>query len=73
MGLLWDYPKISQAQYRVNYSMKIGITGGMGCGKSTATAMLVAAGYDCIDSDQLIRDEVLRDPEVIKALNERFG
>ena len=45
----------------------------MGCGKSTATAMLVAAGYDCIDSDQLIRDEVLRDPEVLKALNERFG
>ena len=45
----------------------------MGCGKSTATAMLVAAGYDCIDYDQLIRDEVLKDPEIIKALSERFG
>lgn len=53
--------------------MTIGITGGMGCGKSTVTAMLVTAGFDCIDSDMLIRDVILQEPEVQEALRSRFG
>ncbi len=53
--------------------MIIGITGGMGCGKSTVTGMLVSAGFESIDSDRLIREEILKDPVVIGELKLRFG
>lgn len=53
--------------------MILGITGGMGCGKSTVTRMLAAAGFECIDSDALIKERVLHEPAVLAALRERFG
>jgi dephospho-CoA kinase len=51
----------------------IGVTGGIGCGKSTVAAMMAARGFRRIDSDQLIRDEVLTLPEVRAQLADRFG
>ena len=53
--------------------MTLGITGGMGCGKSTAAALFERRGYRRIDSDALIRGEVLTSPEVRDALRRRFG
>lgn len=53
--------------------MIVGITGGMGCGKSTAARMLERRGFQRIDSDQLVRDRILTSPDVIAALAERFG
>lgn len=53
--------------------MTLGITGGMGCGKSTVTRMLAEAGFACIDSDALVRERVHRDPAVLAAIRERFG
>ena len=53
--------------------MILGITGGMGCGKSTATAIFENRGFRRLDSDALIRQEVLTRPSVIEALRARYG
>lgn len=51
----------------------VGLTGGMGCGKSTAAALFAERGFRRLDADQVIRDEILTDPEVIRAVRDRFG
>lgn len=53
--------------------MIIGLTGGMGCGKSTAARMFEAAGFMRIDSDSIVRETVLTDPAVMAVLRERWG
>jgi dephospho-CoA kinase len=53
--------------------MILGITGGIGCGKSTAAAMFERAGFRRLDSDELVRTRVLTSPAVISALRERYG
>lgn len=53
--------------------MKLGITGGIGCGKSTAAAMIEAAGFRRLDSDALVRDRILTAPAVKTALTDRYG
>ncbi|PTX94348.1 dephospho-CoA kinase [Opitutus sp. ER46] len=53
--------------------MIAGITGGMGCGKSTVARLLEQRGFRRLDSDELVRNHVLRDPAVIAALRARFG
>ncbi len=51
----------------------VGLTGGMGCGKSTVAAMLAEHGFQRLDSDQFIRDVLYRDPAVVAALRGKFG
>ena len=53
--------------------MILGITGGFGTGKSTAARLFEDRAYRRIDTDQLIRDQVLTSPEVVAALVARFG
>jgi len=53
--------------------MIAGITGGLGCGKSTVARALEIRGFKRIDSDQIVRDRVLTDPEVIAAIRQRYG
>ena len=53
--------------------MKVGITGGLGCGKSTVARALEQRGFRRLDSDLIVRDQVLTDPAVIGALRARFG
>lgn len=53
--------------------MIAGITGGMGCGKSTVARLLEQRGFRRLDSDELVREKVLRDAEVMAALRARFG
>lgn len=53
--------------------MILGVTGGIGCGKSSAVAMFAKAGFRMLDSDRLIREHVLADAEVRGLLSERFG
>lgn len=55
------------------YDMTVGLTGGMGCGKSTVARGLERRGYCRLDSDELVREKVLRDPEIVRAVTERFG
>jgi dephospho-CoA kinase len=53
--------------------MIAGITGGMGCGKSTVGRLLEARGFRRLDSDALIRERVLTAPAVQAALHTRCG
>jgi len=53
--------------------MRLGLTGGMGCGKSTAVKIFASRGYRPVDSDALIRERILTDPEVTGALRGRYG
>ena len=53
--------------------MIAGITGGLGCGKSTVARALEARGFRRIDSDQIVREHVLTDPVVLSALRARYG
>ncbi|WP_414661771.1 dephospho-CoA kinase [Horticoccus sp. 23ND18S-11] len=57
-----------------NYAiMIVGITGGVGCGKSTVARAFERRGYRRLDSDRIVRDEILVDREVVAAIRARFG
>ncbi len=51
----------------------VGLTGGMGCGKSTAAALFAERGFRRLDADQVIRDELLPSPDVALAIRTRLG
>jgi dephospho-CoA kinase len=53
--------------------MVLGITGGFGCGKSTAARLFAEKGYRHLDSDIIVREQVLPMPGVVAALRGRFG
>jgi len=53
--------------------MILGITGGIGCGKSTAAALFEREGFRRLDSDELVRTHVLTMPAIVQALRERYG
>ena len=45
----------------------------MGCGKSQVAGMVASAGFSLLDSDAMIRERVLREPDVVAAIMARFG
>lgn len=53
--------------------MILGITGGLGCGKSTAAQLFEKRGFLRLDSDALVREKVLTDPAIVGALKGHFG
>lgn len=53
--------------------MLIGLTGGIGCGKSAAAADFAAVGFSVQDTDRIVKEEVLTDPDVVKTAAARWG
>ena len=53
--------------------MKVGLTGGIGCGKSTVVGLFREAGWRTIESDVVVRDLLARDIGVQSQLHERWG
>jgi len=53
--------------------LRVGLTGGIGCGKSTAGRMLAARGFQRTDTDRLVRELLEGDAEVLAALQGRWG
>jgi dephospho-CoA kinase len=51
----------------------IGLTGGIGSGKSTVAAMLAARGAVIVDADAIAREVVEPGMPALAALVERFG
>ncbi|MHB8573122.1 MAG: dephospho-CoA kinase [Candidatus Dormibacteria bacterium] len=51
----------------------LGLTGGMGSGKSTVGRMLAALGAELVDTDQLAREAVLPGTPALAALVAEFG
>jgi dephospho-CoA kinase len=56
-----------------NTNLMVGLTGGMGCGKSTAAVRFAELGFRRLDADQVVRDELLPSPEVAAAIRARLG
>ena len=57
-----------------NYKiLKIGLTGGMGCGKSTVERLFAEAGWHTIRTDEIVREILTSDVQVHAALRERWG
>jgi len=53
--------------------MVLGITGGLGCGKSTAARLFEGRGFRRLDSDAIVREKALTVPEAMAALRNRYG
>jgi len=53
--------------------LKIGITGGIGSGKSTVVAIFAALGIPVLQADQLARNIMLNNPDVRNAIIKAFG
>lgn len=52
---------------------KVGLTGGMGCGKSVVRKMLENMGLPAIDADSLAKQIAQNDPEAIEEIKSTFG
>lgn len=53
--------------------MVLGLTGGIGCGKSTAARFFEEVGFRRIDADEIVRNEVLPQQDVVTAIAGHFG
>ncbi|WPJ94845.1 dephospho-CoA kinase [Coraliomargarita algicola] len=53
--------------------MKVGLTGGIGCGKSTVVGLFREAGWRTIESDAVVRELLATDAEVQTQLRARWG
>jgi dephospho-CoA kinase len=53
--------------------MRIGLTGGIACGKSTVSAMLTELGAYIVDADRVAREVVLPGEPALQAIVEKFG
>jgi dephospho-CoA kinase len=53
--------------------MILGLTGGIGCGKSTAARAFERRGFHRIDSDALVRERVLTSASVMAELRVRYA
>lgn len=51
----------------------IGLTGGIGSGKSTVAKLFIERGITVIDTDQLARDVTQRSQPALKEIAEKFG
>ena len=51
----------------------IGLTGGIGSGKSTASEYLISEGFACIDADQIGRDLTADGQPLLEKIGEMFG
>ena len=53
--------------------MNVGLTGSMGCGKSTVVGFFAEAGWKTIETDCIVAELLQNDPIVRKQICERWG
>jgi len=53
--------------------LRVGLTGGIGSGKSTVSALLAAKGAVVVDADEVVREQQRPGTPVFDAMVERFG
>lgn len=56
-----------------NKILKVGLTGGIGCGKSTVSSMLREEGVQIVDADIISRKILSTHPEILIKIKETFG
>ena len=57
----------------MNNTFVVGLTGGIGSGKSAATDLFKTHGIDVVDADEVARDVVLPGTAGLQSIVERFG
>jgi len=60
-------------EYRIIELLKVGLTGGIGCGKSTAVDAFRELGVLIVDADQVARDVVEPGTKALAEIAELFG
>jgi dephospho-CoA kinase len=58
---------------RVASALRVGLTGGIASGKSTAADLFASLGVSVIDADQIAREVVLPGTDLLQQVAERFG
>lgn len=53
--------------------MKVGLTGGIGCGKSTVVKIFAESGWRTVESDAIVKNLLSNHPGVRASLRERWG
>lgn len=53
--------------------IKIGLTGGIGSGKSTVSKMLIDKGFKVIDADNISKEVLVKYPEILDKIKIDFG
>lgn len=53
--------------------IKIGLTGGIGTGKSTISKMLLEKGYKVIDADEIAKNVLVKYPQILNRIRSDFG
>ena len=53
--------------------MKVGLTGGIGCGKSTVVGFFREAGWQTLESDKIVAELLSGDADIQAALRDRWG
>jgi len=56
-----------------NSNLKIGLTGGIGCGKSTVLDILKSSGYTTVDTDAICHDIYDTNKNFIETVTSRWG
>lgn len=57
----------------MNKKFKIGITGGIGSGKSLVSGFFKSEGYTILDADSLAKEMMQSDPKIIKKIKQVFS
>ena len=53
--------------------IKVGLTGGIGSGKSTVSKMLIDKGFKVVDADIIAKEVLIKYPEIIDKIRINFG
>lgn len=53
--------------------IKVGLTGGIGCGKSTVSLMLKNSGFPIVDADVISKEVMKKYPEILDKIRIEFG
>jgi dephospho-CoA kinase len=73
MRVNWGFRALRRPLLRSLHVIEIGLTGGIGSGKSTVAEMLVAKGAVLIDADQIVREVQRPGTPVFAAMVDRWG
>ncbi|MCG8377491.1 MAG: dephospho-CoA kinase [Chlorobiales bacterium] len=64
---------MSEKACTTNYPVLVGITGGLGSGKTTVCRMLARMGCGVFEADRVAKNLQVEDPEVIEGIKRIFG